>query len=336
MLESALPLLHSLATCLAGSSSCLTQHWQSGPGQQHSGWLESAWPFASLNLPLQYSSLNTGSLSLCTARQQLSSSFWTCLGSSSSSSLASWSKLFWVSMCCYVLEDEFQKNRGYKFETLPLYVHWQPGRCSCMCQSYDLWLAASLTCSCLAGVTIFFWVLQQYCNAHIAQCCWGLGPVASSLTRAQWRTQQQFEWHSNNQDGTIIMEGLFLLCCCNDVCYEVTIHFCTQKIFFPKVYEKRSLVLTQQVTDYGFPIMAILRIGINEAQPKNLNGNAQLCKSGHISFAVFGCWVVFLQILVFLPILIDWFFYRSCKSKPAQWASIWKFNENVQFSKLKF
>ena len=244
MLESALPLLHSLVTCLAGSSSCLTQHWQSGPWQQHSGWLESAWPFASLNLPLQYSSLNTGSLSLCTARQQLSSSFWTCLGSSSSSSLASWSKLFWVSMCCYVLEDEFQKNRGYKFETLPLYVHWQPGRCSCMCQSYDLWLAASLTCSCLAGVTIFFWVLQQYCNAHIAQCCWGLGPVASSLTRAQWRTQQQFEWHSNNQDGTIIMEGLFLLCCCNDVCYEVTIHFCTQKIFFPKVYEKRSLVLT--------------------------------------------------------------------------------------------
>ena len=177
-----------------------------------------------------------------------------------------------------------------------------PGTCKSR-GSNDLELAASLTWSCCPGVSLL--ALQQYRTTAM--------PVAGHRPPAT-RASRSRAWNARCR--------LLLLCCCNDVCYEVTIHFCTQKIFFPKVYEKRSLVLTQQVTDYGFPIMAILRIGINEAQPKNLNGNAQLCKSGHISFAVFGCWVVFLQILVFLPIIIDGFFYRSCKSKPAQWASI--------------
>ena len=60
VVESALPLLKP--TSPAGSSSvATTQHWQSGP--QRGGWLEAAWPFASLNLPGPYIPLDTSSLS---------------------------------------------------------------------------------------------------------------------------------------------------------------------------------------------------------------------------------------------------------------------------------
>ena len=40
------------------------------------------------------------------------------------------------------------------------------------------------------------------------------------------------------------MEGLFLLCGRNDVCYEVSIRFRTKMNFSLEVYENRSLVLT--------------------------------------------------------------------------------------------
>ena len=64
MQESALPLPQS--TCPVGSSSLATtqlEHWQSESGQQRIGWLEAAWPFASLNLPGPYLPLDTDSLS---------------------------------------------------------------------------------------------------------------------------------------------------------------------------------------------------------------------------------------------------------------------------------
>ena len=67
MQESALPLPQS--TCPAGSSSLATtqlehRDWQSESGQrQRIGWLEAAWPFASLNLPGPYLPLDTDSLS---------------------------------------------------------------------------------------------------------------------------------------------------------------------------------------------------------------------------------------------------------------------------------
>ena len=39
------------------------------------------------------------------------------------------------------------------------------------------------------------------------------------------------------------IEGLFLLCGCNDVCYEVSIRFRTKINFFLEVRENRGLVL---------------------------------------------------------------------------------------------
>ena len=42
----------------------------------------------------------------------------------------------------------------------------------------------------------------------------------------------------------IRIEGLFLLCGCNDVCYEVSIRFRTKINFSLEVHENRGLVLT--------------------------------------------------------------------------------------------
>ena len=67
MQESALPLPQS--TCPVGSSSLAAtqlelEHWQSESGQpQRIGWLEAAWPFASLNLPGPYFPLDPDRLS---------------------------------------------------------------------------------------------------------------------------------------------------------------------------------------------------------------------------------------------------------------------------------
>ena len=59
----------------------------------------------------------------------------------------------------HISKLKFKESRGLKVETLPLHMctgseHWQAqGRGTCL--SYDLGLAASLTCSCRPGVTVF-------------------------------------------------------------------------------------------------------------------------------------------------------------------------------------
>ena len=102
------------------------------------------------------------------------------------------------------------------------------------CQSYDLGLAASLT------LELSF---RDYCSgaAAVRRCplratdCLRLGPTAS---RARQRTPQQFQMLD------IRSRGLFLLCSCNDVCYEVSILFRTYMDFSLEVYQNRRLVLT--------------------------------------------------------------------------------------------
>ena len=115
MLESVLPLFTQLALQAVLEA---TQHWQSG--LQRSGWLESAWPFASLNLHGQYLPLNTSSLSCgataagCSCRRACkASSTWTCFGSSRSCLLASWSQSFRVSTCCHEFRSwSFKKAKA--------------------------------------------------------------------------------------------------------------------------------------------------------------------------------------------------------------------------------
>ena len=81
--------------------------------------------------------------------------------------------------------------------------------CHSTCQSHDLSLTASLTLSCHPGVTVFFFALQQDGNAR----CWPARPG-----------------HCNNlKCWTSGMEGLFLLCCCHHVCYDISIRFHTHK-----------------------------------------------------------------------------------------------------------
>ena len=181
MPESALPLLHS--TC-SGLRTVLvaTQHWQSGP--QRSGWLESAWPFASLNLPGPYSPLNTGSLSRLSRRGRRAAAA--------------------------VEPVEFLK-KGQVVNLKP--CRGRPcicsqARCHGMRQSYDLGLAASLTLSCRPGVNAFFLALQRDGDARY-------GPSTEARSSWAWRPQQ-FEMLD------IRIEGLFQLCCCSDVCYEHT------------------------------------------------------------------------------------------------------------------
>ena len=116
--------------------------------------------------------------------------------------------------------------------------------CHGTCQSHNLSLAASLSLSCGPGIAVLFFALQQDSNAR----CW---PLTGAHHSWAWqRTLQQFEMLD------VRMEGLFLLCCCHDVCCEVGICFCTHKKDSLKVYQNRSLVLTTTsdrswISDHG-------------------------------------------------------------------------------------
>ena len=113
-----------------------TQHEQSG--QQSTCWLESAWPFVSLNLPQagQYLPLNIVSLSSCAAAT----------GQNLLSSLQSKLNLNWLQkfkfkflasimipiissfkVLSQIKKLKFKISRGYKFGIpgLSLHVHWQ-------------------------------------------------------------------------------------------------------------------------------------------------------------------------------------------------------------------
>ena len=70
--------------------------------------------------------------------------------------------------------------------------------------------------------------------------------------------------------ATIRIEGLFLLCCCNDVCYEVSILICTYIDFSLEAYQNRSLVLTTTSGRSWIPIMVMVMIGINDSSIQSL------------------------------------------------------------------
>ena len=108
---------------------------------------------------------------------------------------------------------------------------------------------------------------RHYClgAAAILQCpllaadCRRLGPAASLPSLARQRTPQQFKMLE------IRIKGLFLLCCCNDVCCEVSSRFRTNMDFSLEVYQNGSLVLTTTSCRSWIPIMVMLMIGINES-----------------------------------------------------------------------
>ena len=141
MLESAWPLLQS--TCLAGSSSlATTQHKQSGP--QHSGWLEAAWPFASLNLPGPYWQSEQRRCD-CRAAAAVEPAKQVQLELALEVQVQDYSQVdpnHFESRRA-VTNCEVEKSRGFKFKTLPLHLHWQQTRCrgTVTCPLYDLGLA---------------------------------------------------------------------------------------------------------------------------------------------------------------------------------------------------
>ena len=107
-------------------------------GPQQSGWLESAWPFASLNLPWQYLPLNFGSFWPCSRRATANGcrrackarSPGTCSGSLSSSLLANRSQSLRISTCCH----KFWNCSFKKAEVIMIICRctctgrqWQPG-----------------------------------------------------------------------------------------------------------------------------------------------------------------------------------------------------------------
>ena len=155
----------------------------------------------SLNLPGPYSPLNTGSLSRLSRRGRRAAAA--------------------------VEPVEFLK-KGQVVNLKP--CRGRPcicsqARCHGMRQSYDLGLAASLTLSCRPGVNAFFLALQRDGDARY-------GPSTEARSSWAWRPQQ-FEMLD------IRIEDLFQLCCCNDVCYEVSIRFRTH-INLLEVYQNRT------------------------------------------------------------------------------------------------
>ena len=118
------------------------------------------------------------------------------------------------------------------------------------------------------------------------------------------------------------MEELFLLCGCNDICFQLGICFCWKN--FLQVYQNRDLVLT--TTTYRW--WNSHNININncskwtlENQNKKFNENFQLCKSGEISFGLLGSDPDKNNRKIFL------------RNLQVITSSIQKFDENIQFCK---
>ena len=188
MLESALSLFTQLALWAALAA---TQHWESG--LQRNGWLESAWPFASLNLHWQYLPLNAGSLRRGATAAGRScrlackaSSNWTCFGSSSSSLLACLSQSLRVSKCCHKFRTwsfKFEKAEGVNLKPCCDMCKSSQARDRGTCQSYDLGLTA-----------IWSWT-DFILFDQVRAIDWS---TVSRRSWARWRTQQHLCNASNS------------------------------------------------------------------------------------------------------------------------------------------
>ena len=147
--------------CQNLSCTCQSQHYLTRPGRQFQ------------------QRLNTGNLgSRATAGLSQPgllrhSSF---PGSTYCSNLAVWAAApLQPGRSCSSLQSKFKfkKCRGYKYETLPQHVNWQPGarprQVPVIWPVIDLGLAASLTWSFRLGVTGIFLALQQNGDALCGQ-----------------------------------------------------------------------------------------------------------------------------------------------------------------------
>ena len=94
---------------------------------------------------------------------------------------------------------------------------------------------------------------------------------------------------SNNLNARHRIEGLFLLCGCNDVCYEVSIRFRTKINFSLEVRQNRGLVLTTTSDRSSISDNGNIHDWYKQKLNPKLNENAHFCKPGKSLLAVSGC-----------------------------------------------